>query len=63
MAVVVARPGAQLDEAALKAFAETRLAPFKIPTRIAFRHSLPMTPTHRVAKEELRKEYGRSDRR
>ena len=59
IAVVVLRDGAHADEETLKAFAAERLAAFKVPTRIAFRASLPMTPTQRVAKDILRREYGR----
>jgi acyl-CoA synthetase (AMP-forming)/AMP-acid ligase II len=58
IAIVVRKPGAAVDEASLKEFATRRLAPFKVPTRIAFRKSLPMTPTHRVARDVLRREYG-----
>ena len=57
VAVVVLREGVSRDEPALKAWAAKRLAPYKIPSRIVFRESLPMTPTHRVAKDVLRKEY------
>ncbi len=56
-AVVVLRDGARSDEAALKSWAATRLAKYKVPVRIVFRDSLPMTATHRVAKEVLREEY------
>jgi crotonobetaine/carnitine-CoA ligase len=59
VAAVVLRDGVASDEAALKAWAATRLAPFKVPSRIFYRDSLPMTPTHRVAKDVLRQEYGR----
>ena len=58
IAVVVVRDGAASDEAALKAWAATRLATYKVPSRIHFRDSLPITATHRVAKDVLRKEYG-----
>jgi crotonobetaine/carnitine-CoA ligase len=58
IAIVVRKPGSEVDEASLKEFATGRLAPFKIPSRIAFRESLPMTPTHRVARDVLRREYG-----
>ena len=58
VAVVVLRDGVESDEAALKAWAATRLAAFKVPSRIHFRDSLPTTATHRVAKDRLRKEYG-----
>jgi crotonobetaine/carnitine-CoA ligase len=61
VAVVVLRDGVESDEAALKAWASTRLAPYKVPSRIHFRDSLPTTATHRVAKDRLRKEYGHAD--
>jgi len=60
VAVVVVRDGAASDEAALKAWAATRLATYKVPSRIHFRDRLPTTATHRVAKDVLRKEYGHS---
>jgi crotonobetaine/carnitine-CoA ligase len=58
VAVVVLEDGAVPDEAALKAWARTRLAAYKVPSRIHFRDSLPTTATHRVAKDRLRSEYG-----
>jgi crotonobetaine/carnitine-CoA ligase len=61
VAVVVLRDGVEADEAALKAWAATRLAAYKVPSRIHFRQSLPTTATHRVAKDLLRKEYGHSN--
>ena len=62
VAVVVLKRGATLDESALKHWAATRLAAYKVPDRIFFRDSLPMTATHRVAKETLRQEYSRAIR-
>ena len=61
VAVVVLRDGAAPDEAALKAWAATRLAAYKVPSRIHFRDSLPTTATHRVAKDSLRREYGHTN--
>jgi len=61
VAAVVLRDGVESDEAALKAWAATRLAAYKVPNRIHFRDSLPTTATHRVAKDRLRKEYGHTD--
>ncbi|MEO6795399.1 MAG: AMP-binding protein [Candidatus Dormibacter sp.] len=58
VAVVVLHHGGAGDEARLKAWAATRLAAYKVPSRIHFRDSLPTTATHRVAKDALRKEYG-----
>lgn len=57
VAAVVLEAGNFVDESKLKQWAATRLAPFKVPSRIYFRDSLPMTATHRVAKDVLRKEY------
>jgi carnitine-CoA ligase len=59
VAAVVLRQGAQVDQASLQAFLRSRLVAFKVPSRIMFRDSLPMTPTHRVAKDLLQREYGR----
>jgi len=59
VAAVVLEEGKVADETTLKEWAATRLAPFKVPSRIYFRDSLPMTATHRVAKDILRKEYAR----
>ena len=61
VAVVVLRNGGSLDEPTLKTWAATRLAAYKVPGRIIFRDSLPMTPTHRVARDQLRREYGHPD--
>ena len=61
VAVVVLRDGVESDEAALKAWAASRLAAYKVPNRIHFRDALPTTATHRVAKDRLRKEYGRTE--
>ena len=61
VAVVVLKDGAESDETALKAWAKTRLAAYKVPSQIHFRDSLPMTATHRLAKDRLRKEYGHTD--
>lgn len=63
VAVVVRKDGSTVDEEELKRFAATRLASFKVPAQIVFRESLPMTPTHRVAKDVLRREHQRAVRR
>jgi carnitine-CoA ligase len=54
-AVVPAGAGVGADE--LRAFARERLAGYKVPTAIVFRDELPMTPTLRVARDELRRQY------
>jgi acyl-CoA synthetase (AMP-forming)/AMP-acid ligase II len=54
---VVVVAGANVSEADLRQWAARSLAPYKVPVTIAFRGSLPMTPTMRVAKDALRAEY------
>lgn len=57
VAAVVLGSGVTADEAALKDFARSRLAAYKVPAEIVFREGLPMTATMRVAKDRLRQEY------
>ncbi|MEU3274758.1 AMP-binding protein [Saccharomonospora sp. NPDC006951] len=54
-AYVVAREGHRIDVGQLADFCARRLASFKVPRYWAFADSLPMTPSERVAKGELRK--------
>lgn len=56
-AVVVARPGAVIDENELMAFCRDRLAHFKCPTSVDVVESLPRNPTGKVLKRELREPY------
>jgi crotonobetaine/carnitine-CoA ligase len=56
VACIVRAPGATVDEAELRAWCATRLAPYKIPVRIVFLDAFPLTPTMRVAKERLKAE-------
>jgi long-chain acyl-CoA synthetase len=54
---IVPKPGAALDAAALRAFLKERLAPFKIPSRIAFAaEQLPRNPAGKILKRSLRDE-------
>ncbi len=53
-AYVVPRAGAAPDEAALIAFARTRLAHYKCPTSIRFVASLPQTASGKILKKDLR---------
>jgi steroid-24-oyl-CoA synthetase len=55
-AVVVLRPGAELDLAALRAFASERLARFKCPEALYVTDELPKTATSKVAKAAVRRE-------
>ncbi|MFC5995089.1 long-chain-fatty-acid--CoA ligase [Pseudonocardia hispaniensis] len=57
MAVVVAAPGASIDENALLAYGREHLASFKCPRAVAVVDELPRNPTGKVLKKELRKPY------
>ena len=54
------REGADVDEAALIAFARERLAHFKCPTSVELRESLPRTATGKIQKFRLREPYWRT---
>jgi O-succinylbenzoic acid--CoA ligase len=54
MAVVVPRPGAHLDEAAVRAFCADRLARYKVPRRIWAAAALPRGPGGKLLRRELR---------
>lgn len=53
-AFVVLRPGAQADDAELKAFVKDRLAPYKYPRQIEFVAELPKTATGKIQRFKLR---------
>jgi len=57
-AVVVPRPGVELGEAEITAFAADRLAGFKKPRRVVFTGALPRNPSGKVLKTVLRDRYG-----
>jgi acyl-CoA synthetase (AMP-forming)/AMP-acid ligase II len=56
-AVVVAAPGAAVDEAALLAYAREHLASFKCPKSVDVVDELPRNPTGKILKKDLRKPY------
>jgi acyl-CoA synthetase (AMP-forming)/AMP-acid ligase II len=56
-AVVVVKPGAAADAAAIIAFARTRIAGFKVPKSIDFVDALPRNPSGKVLRRELRAPY------
>jgi crotonobetaine/carnitine-CoA ligase len=56
MAVVVPRPGAEIGAADIAQWCRERLAPQKVPRFVCFVEQMPHTPTHKVAKEVLRKD-------
>ena len=55
-AVVVLKEGKTLDEAGLVQWCKTRIAYFAIPRYIAYRDTLPKTPSDRVEKYKLKEE-------
>jgi fatty-acyl-CoA synthase len=57
-ALVVRKPGAQMNETELLEFCRTRLAHYKCPQSVEFLDSLPKTGTGKILKRELRKTYG-----
>lgn len=54
-AIVVRRPGAQIDEAGVLALFKDRLARYKHPRRVVFADSLPRNAMGKVQKFELKK--------
>jgi len=56
-AVVVPRPGTALDESALRAALEQRLAKYKLPKRIVFVTEMPRNAMGKVQKAALRETY------
>ncbi len=50
---VVARPGETIDPEAIKAHCRQKLAPYKVPSRIEIRQSLPKTMVGKVLRREL----------
>jgi malonyl-CoA/methylmalonyl-CoA synthetase len=56
-AIVVAKPGATLDEAALRAALEQRLANFKRPKRLLVVEDLPRNTMGKIQKSVLREQY------
>ena len=56
-AVVVARPGSNLDEAAVIEHARDHLAGYKVPRSISWMDELPKTGSGKILKRELRAPY------
>ena len=54
MAWIVPRPGSGLDEAMVIEYCRGRIAHYKVPARVAFVESFPMTVTGKVQKYRLR---------
>ncbi len=56
-AVVVRKPGADLNPAELIAWARERIAGYKLPKTVDFVDALPRNPTGKILKRELREPY------
>jgi acyl-CoA synthetase (AMP-forming)/AMP-acid ligase II len=56
-AVVVKKPGTEVTEAELIAFARSRIGGYKLPKSVDFVASLPRNPSGKLLKRELRKPY------
>ncbi|BBX75304.1 acyl-CoA synthetase [Mycobacterium shinjukuense] len=54
-AFVVKKPGATLDEDAIKQYVRDHLARYKVPRDVIFLDELPRNPTGKILKRELRK--------
>jgi long-chain acyl-CoA synthetase len=55
---VMLKPGASLDEDELRRYLQTRLANFKVPTRVAFiNEPLPRNPAGKFLKREMQQRY------
>jgi crotonobetaine/carnitine-CoA ligase len=56
LAVVVTKSGAQVSAQDIADWCRKHLAPQKVPRFVTFVPSLPFTPTHKIAKEVLRRD-------
>jgi acyl-CoA synthetase (AMP-forming)/AMP-acid ligase II len=56
-AIVVRRPGAELEEQELIDWSRDRLAGFKRPRTVAFTHAIPRNPSGKILKRELREAH------
>ena len=57
LALIVQRPGADLDADGIIAFSQTRLARYKCPRRVEFVTQFPMTSAGKIDKVALRREF------
>lgn len=54
---IVLRPGRQINEAEIQAWCREKLAPYKVPTMIEFRESLPRNTAGKVLRRALVEEH------
>jgi len=57
MAVVVPKPGEEIDEKDVVEFCKGRLAKYKVPKKVVFAEDLPRTATGKILKKELKAKY------
>jgi len=57
LAVVCLRPGAQMDNDAVRAWCREQLASYKVPGHVRFASELPMSPQGKVLKQVLAQQY------
>ena len=57
VAVVVMKPGATLDETAIRDWCRERLAPYKVPRYIVSRDDLPRSMLGKVLRKQVREGY------
>lgn len=62
LVAIVTKPGRRLTAQEVAHWCRERLAPMKVPRYVLFVDKLPHTPTHKVAKAELRKDPTLLDR-
>ena len=56
-ACVIRKPGSDVDEAAIIAFARERLAGYKVPKSVDFYDEFPLVPSGKVSKKDLREPF------
>ncbi len=61
LACVVLKPGATATEEELIAFLKERLARYKVPKRVVFMESLPISGAGKILKRELRERFVKSE--
>jgi len=59
-AVAVLKPGEQLSESEVISYCKAHLAGYKCPRSVEFSDSLPMNPTGKILKREIREKYWKS---
>jgi fatty-acyl-CoA synthase len=57
LACVTLKPGSQVTEAELLAFMQERLAKYKVPKRVVFLESLPISAAGKILKRQLKEQF------